>query len=121
MTPSTRMSQIFMPEKFTDLKVFWVTWMNSSVWVVPVSETYSTAITDMTVIEFSVRVPVLSEQIWVAPPMVSEEAIFLTRLLSFCILALEKLSEIVTASGRPSGMATTTTVIPMMMASRSSG
>ena len=70
----------------------------------------------MTVILFKVRVPVLSEQMWVAPPMVSEEANFLTRLLSFFMAALEKLSEMVTARGRPSGIATTITVIEIMMA-----
>ena len=48
--------------------------------------------------------------------MVSEDASFLTRLFSFFIAALEKLSEIVTARGRPSGIATTTTVIEMMIA-----
>lgn len=70
----------------------------------------------MTVILFKVRVPVLSEQMWVAPPMVSEEANFLTRLLSFFMAALEKLNEMVTARGRPSGMATTITVIEIMIA-----
>mmetsp|Transcript_15972 Transcript_15972/g.26936 ORF Transcript_15972/g.26936 Transcript_15972/m.26936 type:complete len:202 (+) Transcript_15972:2344-2949(+) len=68
----------------------------------------------MTVILLRVRVPVLSEQMWVALPMVSEEASFRTRLFSFLILALEKLREIVTARGSPSGMATTTTVMAMM-------
>lgn len=52
--------------------------------------------------------------------MVSEDAIFLTRLFNFCILALEKLREMVTARGRPSGMATTTMVIAMITALRSS-
>ena len=70
----------------------------------------------MTVILFKVRVPVLSEQMCVAPPMVSEEANFLTRLFSFFIAALEKLSDMVTARGRPSGIATTITVIEMMIA-----
>jgi hypothetical protein len=52
----------------------------------------------------------------VAPPIVSEEANFLTRLLSFFIAALEKLSDMVTARGRPSGIATTITVIEIMIA-----
>lgn len=69
----------------------------------------------MVVMIFWVKVPVLSEQIWVHPPIVSAEARFLTKLFSFCILALEKLNEIVTAKGRPSGIATTTTVIAMMI------
>ena len=75
---------------------------------------------DITVILFKVRVPVLSEQIWVAPPMVSEEASLRTKLLSFLIWAEEKLKEMVTASGRPSGMATTITVMEMMMELRHS-
>jgi len=72
----------------------------------------------MTVILFNVKVPVLSEQMWVAPPMVSEEANFLTRLFNFFMAALEKEREIVTARGRPSGIATTITVIEMMIAVR---
>jgi hypothetical protein len=52
----------------------------------------------------------------VAPPIVSEDASFLTRLLSFFMAALEKLNEMVTARGRPSGMATTITVIEIMIA-----
>jgi hypothetical protein len=47
--------------------------------------------------------------------MVSEEASFLTRFYNFLMAALEKLKEIVTARGRPSGMATTITVIEMMI------
>lgn len=53
-----------------------------------------------------------------APPIVSDDASFLTRLFSFLIAAEEKLNEMVTASGNPSGIATTTTVIEMMMAYR---
>jgi hypothetical protein len=81
----------------------------------------STAIAAITVISFLVKVPVLSEQMWVAPPIVSADAILRTRLLSFYIFALEKLNEIVTARGSPSGMATTTTVIEIMTASKSIG
>lgn len=69
----------------------------------------------MVVIWFKVRVPVLSEQMWVAPPMVSAEASFLTRLFIFLILAEEKLREMVTARGSPSGIATTTIVIAIIM------
>lgn len=52
--------------------------------------------------------------------MVSEEASFLTKLLSFIICLLEKLSEIVTASGRPSGIAATIMAMQMMKTSRTS-
>lgn len=72
----------------------------------------------ITVILLRVKVPVLSEQIWVAPPMVSEEANLRTRLFNFLIWAEEKDREIVTASGRPSGIATTITVIEMMIVFR---
>lgn len=68
----------------------------------------------MTVILLRVKVPVLSEQICVALPIVSDDAILLTRLLSFCIYLLEKESEIVTARGRPSGIATTIIVIAII-------
>lgn len=50
-----------------------------------------------------------------APPIVSAEASFLTKLFIALILALEKLKEMVTASGRPSGIATTIMVIAIMM------
>lgn len=83
--------------------------------------TYSIAIVAMTVISFLVKVPVLSEQICVAPPIVSADASFLTRFYNFSIFALAKLSEIVTASGKPSGIATTTTVIEIMTASNNVG
>jgi len=51
---------------------------------------------------------------WVTDPIVSAEASLRTRLFSFYILALEKLNEMVTASGSPSGIATTITVIAMI-------
>jgi hypothetical protein len=73
----------------------------------------------MTVISFRVNVPVLSEQMWVAPPMVSDEASFLTRQFYLFILAEANDREIVTASGSPSGIATTMTVMAMMTVSRS--
>jgi hypothetical protein len=59
-------------------------------------------------------VPVLSEQIMSAPPIVSQACIFLTRLLSSSIFFTEYARERVTANGKPSGMATTITVIPIM-------
>jgi hypothetical protein len=64
-----------------------------------------------------VRVPVLSVQISLAPPIVSEASSFLTRLFSFFIFMTEKAREMVTASGRPSGTATTMTVTAMIMKS----
>ncbi len=65
----------------------------------------------VSVILFMVKVPVLSEQILLAPPIVSHAYIFLTRFWSFNIFFTEKARERVTDRGRPSGMATTTTVI----------
>jgi hypothetical protein len=61
-----------------------------------------------------VRVPVLSVQISLAPPIVSEDCNFLTRLFSFFIFMTEKANERVTARGSPSGTAMTITVIPVM-------
>ena len=69
-----------------------------------------------TVIWFCVSVPVLSEQIVFAPPIVSHAFRWRTRLLSFIIRFTEYASAIVTASGRPSGMATTRMVTPVMNA-----
>jgi hypothetical protein len=65
-----------------------------------------------------VRVPVLSEQILLAPPIVSQAYIFLTKLLSSSIFFTENASESVTESGSPSGMATTMTVIPIIKKSK---
>ena len=62
-----------------------------------------------------VRVPVLSVQIWVAPPIVSQELSYLTKLLRFRICALETLRDIVTARGNPSGIATTIIVIEIII------
>ena len=53
------------------------------------------------VIWFMVKVPVLSEQILFAPPIVSQASIFLTKLLSLSIFLTEKARERVTARGRP--------------------
>ena len=63
-----------------------------------------------TLILFSVKVPVLSEQMAVALPIVSQ--LFKTRTkLPFCaILVVANANAKVTARGKPSGMATTTIV-----------
>ena len=63
---------------------------------------------------FLVKVPVLSEQIILAPPIVSQAYNFLTKLLSSIILPTETARERVTARGRPSGIATTKIVIAMI-------
>lgn len=65
-----------------------------------------------------VRVPVLSEQMLLAPPIVSQASIFLTKFWSLSIFLTEKAKEMVTDRGSPSGMATTTTMIPIMKKSR---
>lgn len=61
---------------------------------------------------FLVRVPVLSEHIILAPPIVSHAYNFHTKLLSFIIFLTENAKVNVTATGRPSGIATTKTVNP---------
>ena len=63
--------------------------------------------TRTTVIRFSVRVPVLSEQMTVAEPMVSQATNCRTRLLARVILRMAKASDTVTLMGNPSGTATT--------------
>ena len=65
---------------------------------------------------FSVRVPVLSEQIVVALPMVSQAASCRIKHLSLYIFFVLYAKLIVTASGRPSGIATTTIVTARMKA-----
>ena len=70
----------------------------------------------ITVILFCVSVPVLSEQIVFAPPIVSHAERWRTRLLSFIIFFTEYASAIVTESGRPSGMASTRMATPVMNA-----
>ncbi|GJD01142.1 hypothetical protein ColKHC_09967 [Colletotrichum higginsianum] len=67
-----------------------------------------------TVMLFCVRVPVLSEQIHVALPMISHERIRRTRFLSLSILVVAKASASVTARARPSGTVMTTTVTARM-------
>ena len=49
-----------------------------------------------------------------APPIVSQAYNLRTRFLSLSIFFTEYAKDNVTASGKPSGIATTTTVIPMM-------
>jgi len=71
-----------------------------------------------TVIRFYVSVPVLSVHISFAPPMVSEACSLLTRLFSLNILLTENARLIVTASGNPSGTATTITVTAIIKALR---
>lgn len=71
------------------------------------------------VIWFFVRVPVLSEQILLAPPIVSQAYIFLTKFWSTSIFLTENANERVTANGSPSGIATTMTVIARIKKLRS--
>lgn len=65
----------------------------------------------VTNISFMVKVPVLSEQMQSALPIISQALSLLTKLCSFSISLTENARESVTAKGRPSGIATTTTVI----------
>lgn len=65
----------------------------------------------------SVRVPVLSEQMLVAFPIVSQAARTRMKFCSSSICLVEYASEMVTANGRPSGTATTTMVTAMIAAS----
>jgi len=66
------------------------------------------------VILFNVNVPVLSVQIASAPPIVSHACNFRTRFLSYNIFITEYANDNVTANGRPSGIATTITTIPII-------
>ena len=61
----------------------------------------------VTDIKFNVKVPVLSVQIILAPPIVSHACIFLTKLLLSINFLIEKAKLRVTANGNPSGIATT--------------
>mmetsp|Transcript_1868 Transcript_1868/g.3026 ORF Transcript_1868/g.3026 Transcript_1868/m.3026 type:complete len:248 (+) Transcript_1868:694-1437(+) len=63
-----------------------------------------------TLILLVVNVPVLSEQMVVAFPMVSHADKWRTKFLSISIFFIEYANEIVTANGNPSGTATTTMV-----------
>ena len=53
----------------------------------------------------------MSEQIILAPPIVSQAYILLTKLFSLAILSTEKAKLSVTARGNPSGIATTNIAI----------
>eukprot|EP00965_Chrysotila_dentata_P147300 4862875-Pleurochrysis_carterae.AAC.2 len=64
-----------------------------------------------TLIRLAVSVPVLSEQMVVADPIVSHASRCLTKLFSLIILRDEKASARLTARGSPSGTATASTVI----------
>lgn len=66
------------------------------------------------VILFMVRVPVLSEQMLLASPIVSQAYILRTKLLSVSICFTETARESVTERGSPSGTATTMTVMERM-------
>ena len=68
----------------------------------------------MTVILFSVKVPVLSVQITVTAPIVSHACNFLTRLLLFNIRRMFSAKLKVTAIGSPSGTAITISVTAIM-------
>lgn len=63
---------------------------------------------------FKVKVPVLSLQIVVAEPMVSQADSLRTKALSAIIFCMEYARVKVTAKGKPSGTATTTIVTTMV-------
>ena len=63
---------------------------------------------------FSVSVPVLSVQITVTAPIVSEACNLRTRLLLFSMRRMFSASASVTAIGRPSGTAITMSVTAIM-------
>ena len=69
----------------------------------------------ITRILFSVSVPVLSVQITVAAPMVSQAWSLRTRLFSFSILRMLRARLTVTLMGSPSGTATTMRATAIMM------
>jgi hypothetical protein len=56
----------------------------------------------------------LSEQIAFAPPIISQDLSYLTKFLSYNIFLTEYANDKVTAKGRPSGIATTTTVMAII-------
>ena len=67
---------------------------------------------------FLVRVPVLSVQMTVAAPIVSQACSFLTRLFSLSIFLILNAILMVTLMGNPSGTATTMSVTAMRSESR---
>ena len=56
----------------------------------------------------------MSEQIAFAPPIISQDFSYLTKFLSYNIFLTEYAKDKVTAKGRPSGIATTTTVMAII-------
>ena len=66
---------------------------------------------------FSVKVPVLSEQMTFMPPIVSQAAIFLTSALCFDILMMFIARETATMVGSPSGTAATISTMLVIKAS----
>uniref|UniRef100_A0A2M4C4L4 Putative secreted protein n=2 Tax=Nyssorhynchus TaxID=44543 RepID=A0A2M4C4L4_9DIPT len=73
----------------------------------------------VTVISFFVIVPVLSEQITVTQPSVSTVGSFFTMQCRFAIRMTPRASVTVTTIGRPSGMAATAKLTPMVNISTS--
>ena len=67
-----------------------------------------------TVMRFWVSVPVLSVQITVTAPIVSEACSLRTRLLNFSIRRMFSAKASVTAIGKPSGTAMTISVTAIM-------
>lgn len=63
---------------------------------------------------FSVSVPVLSEQMTLIQPMVSQAIIFLTSAFCFAMRAILMDREIATMVGRPSGTAATISTMLVM-------
>ena len=57
----------------------------------------------------------MSEQIAFAPPMISQDLSYLTKFLSYNIFLTEYAKDNVTAKGKPSGIATTITVIAIII------
>uniref|UniRef100_A0A1W7R717 Putative secreted protein n=1 Tax=Aedes albopictus TaxID=7160 RepID=A0A1W7R717_AEDAL len=73
----------------------------------------------VTVISFLVMVPVLSEQITVTQPNVSTVGSFLTMQLRLAIRMTPRANVTVTTMGKPSGMAATAKLTPMVNISTS--
>ncbi len=96
-----------------------IRWPSGSGVVSDGSSSTSAMAAPRTVMRLHVSVPVLSEQMVVAEPIVSHESSVFTRLFSFIIWDEEKASESVTASGSPSGTATARIVMAVMTYSRS--
>ena len=68
----------------------------------------------LTSIRFSVNVPVLSVQMTVTAPIVSEACSFLTRLFDLSMRLMFSAKASVTAMGSPSGTAITISVTAIM-------